>query len=51
MIDYNNRARRVYERLGFKQEGILRESQCVDGKWYDAVLFGILATGLDRSNT
>ena len=29
MIDYNDRARRVYERLGFKQEGVLRESQCV----------------------
>jgi RimJ/RimL family protein N-acetyltransferase len=39
----NDRARHVYEKLGFIQEGLLRESEWVDGRWVDGVLYGYLA--------
>lgn len=40
--EYNARARRVYEKLGFAQEGMMRESDYVDGRWVDSVIYGIL---------
>ena len=40
--DYNARARRVYEKAGFVQEGVMREADLVDGRWVDSVIFGIL---------
>src|SRR2546425_5336945 len=40
--EYNARARRVYEKLGFVQEGIMREADYVDGRWVDSVVYGIL---------
>ena len=40
--DYNARARRVYEKVGFVQEGVMRQSDWVDGRWVDSVIYGIL---------
>ena len=40
--DYNARARRVYEKLGFIQEGVMRQSDWVDEQWVDSVVYGIL---------
>jgi RimJ/RimL family protein N-acetyltransferase len=39
---YNVRARRCYEKAGFRVEGVLRESFQVDGEWQDDVLMAIL---------
>lgn len=39
---YNLRAQRVYEKLGFTREGILRESYYRDGRYHDTVIMGIL---------
>ncbi len=39
---YNERAIRLYERLGFQQEGVFREFLIRDGKVYDMLLYGIL---------
>ncbi|UCC69229.1 MAG: GNAT family N-acetyltransferase [Armatimonadota bacterium] len=39
---YNVRARRCYEKAGFRIEGILRKSFQVDGEWQDDVLMAIL---------
>jgi RimJ/RimL family protein N-acetyltransferase len=39
---YNVRARRCYEKAGFRLEGVLRESFQVDGEWQDDVLMAIL---------
>ncbi len=39
---YNHRARRCYEKCGFRVEGIERESFLVDGEWQDDVLMAIL---------
>ena len=39
----NARARRAYEKVGFREEGLARQSDWVDGRWLDTVLYGILA--------
>ncbi len=39
---YNERARRCYEKCGFRVEGVERQSFQVDGEWQDDVLMGIL---------
>jgi RimJ/RimL family protein N-acetyltransferase len=41
---FNPRARRVYEKVGFVAEGVLREVLYWDGEWVDAVVMSILAT-------
>lgn len=43
VYDFNGRARRVYEKCGFKVEGRLRESLLCDGQWFDEVLMSVLA--------
>jgi RimJ/RimL family protein N-acetyltransferase len=43
VFSYNERAIRLYEKLGFTREGRLRESLQRDGRWHDTVLFGLLA--------
>jgi RimJ/RimL family protein N-acetyltransferase len=39
----NQRARHVYEQLGFRHEGTLRSSQFVDGRHVDEHVMGLLA--------
>ncbi|MFS0864811.1 GNAT family N-acetyltransferase [Fredinandcohnia sp. 179-A 10B2 NHS] len=39
---YNSRAIKAYEKLGFVQEGILREELYYDGQYYDNILMGLL---------
>jgi RimJ/RimL family protein N-acetyltransferase len=41
---FNPRARRVYEKVGFRAEGVLRESLRYNGEWTDATVMSILAT-------
>jgi ribosomal-protein-serine acetyltransferase len=40
----NHRSRAIPLRLGFREEGILRHAQLVDGRWFDLHIFGRLAT-------
>lgn len=40
---FNPRARRVYEKVGFRAEGVLRESLRYNGQWVDATIMSILA--------
>ncbi len=40
---FNPRARHVYARLGFRQEGVRREVLWWDGAWHDAILMSLLA--------
>lgn len=42
VLEYNEDAIRLYERLGFKREGVYREFIHRDGKRYDMYLYGIL---------
>ena len=47
VYDFNPRARRVYEKVGFVHEGTGREALLYDGEWIDVHYMGILATELD----
>lgn len=42
VYSFNDSARRVYEKLGFKTEGVLREEIYKEGKYYDEILMGLL---------
>lgn len=42
VLEYNDRAISLYEKLGFLKEGIQREFIIRDGKTYDMYLYGIL---------
>jgi RimJ/RimL family protein N-acetyltransferase len=39
----NARAIRVYEKAGLQQEGLLRRSRFIDGRWRDEVIMAVLA--------
>jgi RimJ/RimL family protein N-acetyltransferase len=40
---FNPRGRRVYEKVGFVQEGVRRDALRFDGEWVDSVLMSVLA--------
>ncbi|TXK38761.1 GNAT family N-acetyltransferase [Nonomuraea sp. C10] len=39
---FNDRARHVYEKLGFVEEGRLRDALRWDGEWYDSLVMSVL---------
>lgn len=41
-FSYNERALRLYERLGFTRESCMREDVWYDGRWHDSIWFGML---------
>ena len=38
VFSYNKGAIKTYEKLGFKKDGILRQSKFQDGKYYDKII-------------
>ena len=42
VLEYNHRAIRCYEKCGFQQKGVLRESAFIDGTFYNDLIMGIL---------
>ncbi len=46
VYDFNERGRRAYERIGFKEEGRLRRSHFVGGRYADTIVMGVLAEEL-----
>ncbi len=44
VFDFNPRARAVYERVGFRQEGVLRDALWWDGDFHDTIVMSILRT-------
>ncbi|WP_283139135.1 GNAT family N-acetyltransferase [Rhizohabitans arisaemae] len=44
----NAAARRVYEKVGFVEEGRAREAFRRDGRWYDSILMGLLESDFIR---
>jgi RimJ/RimL family protein N-acetyltransferase len=44
VYDFNPRARHVYEKVGFRLEGTMRDALRFDGGWVDAHLMAILST-------
>lgn len=47
---FNPRARRVYEKVGFVAEGVLRDALKWDGEWIDSTVMAILAPDWLPSN-
>lgn len=39
---YNKRGLRVWEKCGFKKEGVMRKARLVDGKWQDVIFLALL---------
>ncbi|GAA0264270.1 GNAT family protein [Saccharothrix mutabilis subsp. mutabilis] len=46
---FNPRARRVYEKVGFVAEGVLRDALRWDGEWVDATVMSMLAPEWQRA--
>ncbi|MFC4531938.1 GNAT family N-acetyltransferase [Sphaerisporangium dianthi] len=44
VFDFNERARHVYRKAGFVEEGVLRDALRWDGAWHDAIVMSVLAT-------
>ncbi len=42
VYDYNKRAIRCYEKVGFSVEGRIREGRFIEGEYYDVILMGLL---------
>jgi len=42
VFDYNHRGLHVYEKIGFKKEGIKRDGWFFNHKYYDVIIMGIL---------
>lgn len=43
VVDFNTRAQRVYEKVGFHSEGLLRDAWYWDGEWSDVVVMAIVS--------
>jgi RimJ/RimL family protein N-acetyltransferase len=46
---FNDRAIRLYERCGFRREGVLRDASFFDGEYHDLWLYSLLATDITSS--
>ncbi|MGE5701791.1 MAG: GNAT family N-acetyltransferase [Clostridia bacterium] len=46
----NRKSRAIPERLGFKQDGILRQNECLYGRFVDHVVYSMLASEWEQSN-
>jgi RimJ/RimL family protein N-acetyltransferase len=42
VYDFNARGLAVYEKVGFRREGVLREALCWDGTFHDAIVMSIV---------
>jgi RimJ/RimL family protein N-acetyltransferase len=49
VYDYNPRAMRVYEKVGFVHEGRLRQIVRRDGGWHDEIVMGVLREDWERT--
>jgi ribosomal-protein-alanine N-acetyltransferase len=49
-LPHNAASRGVLLKSGFREEGYAREYLCIDGKWQDHVLFGMLASEWRKRN-
>ena len=43
VFEFNERARRSYEKVGFRVEGRLRQAIARDGRWWDELQMGVLS--------
>ena len=50
VFSHNLRAKKAYEKVGFIQEGVLREALCYKGKFYDEIIMSILKSDFESLN-
>jgi RimJ/RimL family protein N-acetyltransferase len=43
IYEFDTKKRKLYEKLGFKQDGLLRENYFYDGRYWDSIIISILA--------
>ncbi|MFC4061616.1 GNAT family N-acetyltransferase [Planomonospora corallina] len=43
VFDFNDRARHVYRKAGFVEEGVRRDALLWEGSWHDSILMSVLA--------
>lgn len=43
IYDFNEISQKFHQKLGFKKEGVLREVAYIDGKYIDAIYYGIIS--------
>ncbi|MCT2537680.1 GNAT family N-acetyltransferase [Aquibacillus koreensis] len=48
VYSYNERAKRAYEKVGFKQEGTIRQNLYYNGEFHDTIIMGILKSEWKR---
>ena len=41
IYEFNVASQKFHEKMGFKKEGVLREVAFIDGKYIDAIYYGI----------
>lgn len=51
VFSYNVRAKKSYEKLGFKQEGILRDKLYYDGEFHDSIMMSVLKNEFKNRST
>ena len=51
VLEYNVRAIRTYQKVGFRIEGTLREEMKVQGRWHNLIYMGILADDFAAADT
>lgn len=42
IVDYNEKSIKLFESLGFKREGTMREAKYYEGKYHDIYLYGLI---------
>jgi [ribosomal protein S5]-alanine N-acetyltransferase len=50
VYEYNQRGLRVYERIGFQKEGVLRQDTYREGRYWDTIVMSILRAEWDVRN-
>ena len=48
---FNPRAQHVYERVGFRREGVLRDALRWDGEYHDTIVMGLLRADWEAPRT
>lgn len=48
VIDYNDKAKSLFEKIGFVLEGRLRDAKYNDGKYFDVLRYGMLKPEYDK---
>jgi RimJ/RimL family protein N-acetyltransferase len=43
LYEFDEKKKKLFDRFGFKQDGVLRQNYWSDGKWWDSVIVSILA--------